>query len=29
LSILRVIPGKKGASHSPVTKRTMQNPAPL
>jgi hypothetical protein len=27
--ILRVIPGKKGASHKPVTKRTMQKPTPL
>jgi hypothetical protein len=27
--ILRVIPGKKGASHRPVTKRTIQKPTPL
>ena len=27
--ILKVIPGKKGASHKPVTKRTIQKPAPL
>lgn len=29
LSLLRVIPGKKGASQSPVKKRTIQKPAPL
>lgn len=28
-NILRVIPGKKGASQRPVTKRTMQKPTPL
>ena len=27
--VLRVIPGKKGASHKPVTKRTIQKPTPL
>lgn len=27
--ILRVIPGKNGASHKPVTKRTIQKPTPL
>ena len=27
--ILSVIPGKKGASHKPVTKRTIQKPTPL
>jgi len=27
--ILKVIPGKKGASHKPVTKRTIQKPTPL
>jgi hypothetical protein len=27
--ILRVIPGKKGASQRPVTKRTIQKPTPL